>query len=164
MQAQKAAGDRQDRKVGLWVRGERRSGTSHVGATAMKEAVRTAELRETYGTDDWEYIAGVDLVELTKESWDEVPTKDEVAWIDALAVERRLDRLWTCDLLFLDDVHLGTVSLALLARAVLPKLEQRVKCCKPTLVTTSLTEEHLGSLAPVFRDFFVMHEIPNAVR
>jgi hypothetical protein len=158
MEAQKAAGDRQDRKVGLWVRGERRSGTSHVGATAMKQAVRTAELRETYGTDNWEYIACGDLTDLIRESWDEVPTKDEAAWIDALAVERMLDRLWSCDLLFLDDVHLGLISMALLVRAVLPKLEYRVKCCKPTLVTTSLTDENLGSLAPVFNGLFVVHD------
>lgn len=156
MRAQKAAGDQRSRKVGLWVRGPRNSGTTHIAATAMKSAVGNTKRQEELGTEDWEYIACSDLVDLIKESWDETPVKDEAAMYDAMLVERKLDALWSSDLLFLDDVHLGLVSMALLVRAVLPKLEYRVKCAKPTLVTTSLTDQNLGDLAPVFNGRFVV--------
>jgi hypothetical protein len=162
---------RLDRKVGFWSHGSRRSGTTYLASVAVRRAVNDKD-RDRYGTIDWEYATLKEACDLVRSGWDETARlhpNDEGAWQEMLQVERHLDRLWDdCDLLWLDDVHLGTrddsgpINIAFFGKHIFPKLEYRVKMGKATVVSTSLTLERLGSVAPVVRDLFVMCEPQRA--
>jgi len=173
LKAQHDSGERGDRAVGFWSHGPRRSGTTYLASVAVKRAVRPSD-REQYGTIDWEYITLPEAVDLVRSGWDETARlnpNDEGAWMEAMQTERILDRLWKeCDLLWLDDVHLGTrddsgpISIGFFGKHIFPRLEYRVKLGKATVVSTSLTLSRLGSVAPVVRDLFVMCEPRRAER
>lgn len=149
--------------VGLWVHGTRRAGTTYTASVGTKMAVRNKDCSR-YGIESWEYARTDKLVALIRESWEETPVKDDAAWFDALEVERTLDRLWGADLLWIDDLHLGAFSMAFVIRAIWPQVEARVKSGKATVVSTSLTDTNLGSLAHVVNDLFIKIEVHRGTR
>ena len=156
--------------VGLWVNGPRRSGTTYVASVAVKRAVRKID-RHCYGTYDWEYITARELNGVVRLLWDSTTvqhqhpqdydlfreaTQTEI-YIDAL--ERGLDLVW------LDDVQIGTTDMTFFGKHLWPILEERVKNGKATVVSTSLSGKQLGKLEPVVNDLFVPCKVePRAGR
>jgi DNA replication protein DnaC len=134
---------------------------------AVREAVRKVN-QPTYGIIAWDYVTTEEAVALVAQGWDEtvrIKPKDDAAWFEALEVERRLDRLWKdCDLLWIDDLHIGATNMNFIERHLFPRLESRVKHGLATVVSTSLEARHLAHLEPVVKDLFVMVKADRAVR
>jgi hypothetical protein len=156
IQEQQAEGDARGRKVGLWVHGKRRHGTSTLASTAAARALED----ERCGIFSPAYITAHALSKLVKSSWDDTRTHDDAAWLDAIDIERRLNRLWVeCGCLWVDDLHLNLVTGQFVERHLYPNMELRVKSGLPVVVATSIFVGALHrDLQPVVEDLFVIVE------
>jgi len=157
-QAQAAPDDDTRRKVGLWVRGSRASGTTTLASTAADRAYKDADC----GITQPEYITAYDASELVKQAWNEAKNDplDDAVWLEGQVTEKRLDFLWDeCDLLWLDDLHLNAVSGTFLQNHLFPRLERRVKAGLPTVISTSLTDRNLGDVLGVIQAWFVVVDL-----
>ena len=151
--------DKAMRKVGLWVNGDRRSGTTYTASVAVKQAVRV-DFRDRYGIYDWEYLTASELNALIRLGWDsytQKPMDDFDLFTESTQTEVYLGWLWHgCDLLWIDDLQIGSTDMTFFAKHTWPPLEERVKNGRATVISTSLTDIVLGNLVPVVKDLFVL--------
>lgn len=152
-------------KVGLWCKGPTASGTTFAASVAVLKAVNLAK-RDLYGTVDWEYIAARDLERLVRQSWsdpDRHPTDFDL-FSEHSQVEAYVDWLFDCDLLWVDDLHVGVTDMSFFTRHLWPLMDRRVKRHKATVVASSLEARHLGQLTRAVQTWYHQLECDHATR
>jgi hypothetical protein len=159
-------GEHSDRhgKVGLWVCGPRRYGTSYIAECA------TAKLEPRVST--WEHVAALTLTESIRSHWGQSEMvrrnpDDYNLFLEAQEVESMLDFLWhRCEVLWVDDFHEDTVDIPFWRKHVQPRLERRIKDGLPTIVATTLPPDHvkLSGLRDVIEDLFVICVAETPIR
>ena len=88
-------------KRGLWVWGERCSGSSYIGKVALRRALHE------YGSLDWDYYTALQLMDLTRESWTS-SARDEDELSDTLVTPiERLEYFYTECAVMMDGRGVG---------------------------------------------------------
>jgi hypothetical protein len=148
-------------QFGLWVFGDRRSGSSHIASNAV---LRLLSRVDRYANATWEHVDTFTLTQEIRTQWDLAPLlranpSDWGLWDQRNKTELFLDTLWTdCEILWLDDFHHEQVDVDFWRKHVQPWVEIRVKGGKPTIIATTLDpcDPLLDGLQTVIEDLFVV--------
>lgn len=139
----------------LWVYGERGSGSSYIGITALHKMVD--EHREW----DYEYYKAQKVMAAMKNFWDfsrQLPTNDDELMREYLSIEEDFRYLWEkAEIIFIDDLH-HTVDLGFWRRHIQEPLEMRVKEKRPTIIAGSVAPDHaaFADITRVIENHFVV--------
>jgi hypothetical protein len=143
-----------DGKVGLWLFGPRRAGTSYAAQTIVGRMAFSEE-----GFIESAYIEAVDLVALVRATWDaskQHDTPDHAVFLESRAIEDRLNYLfYECRLLWVDDMHHDDLDWNIWRKHIQPFIERRVKHRQPTVISTTLPPGHSFLPARVIDDLFI---------
>lgn len=144
-------------RVGLWVYGPRRSGTSYVAGVASGKA--EAEVPDAV----WEpatIVRALDLMDNVRKVWTyETLIKqhpDDLGfWEEYSKWSDRLERVWNGPVTWVDDLD-QTVDMSFWRRHVQPRLEQRIKQGRFTIIATTHPPDSvaLEGLLQVILDLF----------
>ena len=143
--------------TGLWIFGERRSGSSYAARCAVKR--HREEFPETKMAGSSQYITAATLQRDIRRMWDgeallRANANDYSLWVEVSQLQVGFDGMWSTGApLLLDDLH-SHVDLGFFRKHAMPWLEQRVKEGKPTIVAGSTSPEDFSDLAPVINDLF----------
>ena len=143
-------------QCGLWVVGDRRSGSSYIAEVAVRNVKR-----EFWS---WEMVRANALVEEIHLFWSlstavRQHPDDFALWEDMNKVDMTLDHLWhQCELVWIDDLRPDAVDIDFWRRHAQAKIEDRVKEGKPTVIATNLlpAAPELMGLQRVIEDLFVV--------
>ena len=150
--------DHRGQRPGLWVYGPRRSGTSYVAGVGCRKASGEMD------PEEWQaphIITAVSLIENLRLVWtleDQAKRHpDDYGLWSEYDVERRLwEWIAVKPVLWVDDMHSGTLDMSFWRRHVQEHLEQRVKRGQITIVATTYApdDDALEGLTPVILDLF----------
>lgn len=144
-------------RVGLWIYGKRRAGSTHIGKVAYNKVL--------FDHPEWncQYTTALDLINETREAWgtNDLVSKhpyDDGLWMEATLGEVQLESFWTCELAWIDDWHLFDVDMKFWRRFIQPYIEQRIKQKLPTIVSTQYLPNDPGlvELQRVIEQLFVV--------
>jgi hypothetical protein len=144
-------------KVGLWICGKRRSGSTYIGKVAFN--------RVWSDHPEWncQYLSALDLINQTRQTWDnsDLVAKhpyDDALWLEVKSAEVALEGFWAADLAWVDDWHLFDVDMKFWRRFIQPYVEQRVKERRPTIIATQILPDDPGlvELQRVIEHLFVV--------
>lgn len=155
--AQERQGERPHAKVGLWVVGKRRHGTSYIAEVAMGRLTESPDV-------EWEHVYALALSNLIRNYWSQGEMvrsnpDDYGLFLEYQDIQHQLEAIWyECDALWVDDFHDETVDVAFWRKHIQPYLERRVKDHKPTIVATTLLPDStkMTGLQKVIEDLFVI--------
>lgn len=128
-------------QYGLWLFGERFSGTSYIGQTLA------GWMFFQEGLSGVERVTATELIDHTKDVWsfDQMVRRngeDMAVWRDMMAAQETMARYFDlCDLLWVDDFHHETIQMPFWKRYVQPYIEARVKDKLPTIISTTCSPD-----------------------
>ena len=140
-------------KKGLWVWGERCSGSSYIGKVALRRALRE------YGSAEWDYYTALQLMDLIRASWTSAGRDEDELSDEFVTPAEKLEYVFDeCKVLMVDDFHDDAVDPKLWRKHVQPRLEASVKDGRMVVVATNLAPaaRELNGLERVIESRFVV--------
>lgn len=139
---------------GLWVCGERGSGSSFIAAAVVGKLVYEDKVCQ-----DADHVYALSLMDWVREVWSAQSSSrshesDMGLWMDMTSAQDKVDSLYERSLLWVDDFHHESMDIGFWKRHVQPRLELRVKRKLPTVVTTTMDPDHPLLPARVMRNLF----------
>lgn len=147
--------DNETERQGLWVHGNRLSGTSYIANVAMRQMA--------YGNGwEWEWQPANDLIRAKRNQWNaseqtRLHPEDYSLYQEHMSIDEVFDIFWTkAHVVCIDDFH-DDLDVRFWRKHLQPDLEQRVKARLPTIVATTMAPNHreFADIQRVIEHYFV---------
>ena len=130
-----------DGPVGLWVYGARRAGTTSIARLAAEHVVMSADL------DTLEVVSAHRLCGAIRQSWgadavSRAHANDYDLYVEAQRGLDGLQRIWSADMLMVDDLHEETTDMPFWRKYVQAEINERLKARKPLVIATDMAPNH----------------------